>query len=87
MPNEGFHTVTVREETYSILKDYSKRSDLSIPETIHSLLRGLDGIRGLKFYVEYICLNCGHRPSTLTEVCPICKGTVCVRYVVKSSAR
>jgi rubrerythrin len=80
----GYHCVTLRNETFSILERLSRTLEKSIPEIIHLAVTDRKVIHGVVFRSEDICLNCGYRPAVKSEKCPICNGTVITRYVKAS---
>jgi DNA-directed RNA polymerase subunit RPC12/RpoP len=87
MPSESYHSVSVRDETYCILTELSKNLKRSIPETIHSVVKGGKFMFGILFYPENICLACGKTVNYLaldvrrSDRCPFCAGQVITRYV------
>lgn len=86
MPSDGHHSITIGEETYCMLSDLSKNLKRTIPETIHSLVKGGKFMFGVLFYPENICLACGkivdYSDVRSSERCPFCAGgPVITRYV------
>jgi predicted RNA-binding Zn-ribbon protein involved in translation (DUF1610 family) len=86
MPNEHYHSITLGDETYCILKELSKNLKRSIPETIHSVVKGGKFMFGVLFYPENICLACGkivdYSDVRTSAHCPLCGvGPVITRYV------
>jgi rRNA maturation endonuclease Nob1 len=81
------HSISLGDETYSILSELSKNLKKSIPETIHAIATGNKIVHGVLFTEEHICLNCSHRPSYSIDKCPSCGGPVITRYVKSETRR
>lgn len=84
MPKETYRNVTLKDETYFLLKEISKNQNRSVSQTIHSLVTGEKYPQepgSLNFRSEWVCLDCGHRSSDPSDKCPICKGPILARYI------
>lgn len=90
MPKGDYHSVTLKPEIYSALKQLSRNTSKSMAETIGSLVTGTTIIHGVRFAdlftEEQICLNCGCRPGSKVGKCPGCGSadSVITRYVKSS---
>jgi len=88
---EGYHSVTLNQETYSILNELSKNLKKSIPEIIHSVVTGRQFVHGILFDAQNVCLTCGrivdYCAERNTDRCPFCDGGPVVTRYVKVETR
>jgi predicted RNA-binding Zn-ribbon protein involved in translation (DUF1610 family) len=91
MVKEGYHSITLGDETYGILTELSKNLKRSIPETIHSIVKGGRFMFGVLFYPENICVACGktvgYSDVRSSNQCPFCRGHSVITRYVKQEAR
>lgn len=91
MAKEGYHSVTLADETFSILTELSKNANKSIPKIIDAIVTGHHFIHGILFHAETVCLSCGHVLDYCAErsaiKCPFCNSDVVVTRYVKVETR
>jgi len=82
---EGYHSVTLKPETFSILEGLSKNLGQKIPDTIHSIVTGKKFVFGILYRPEYVCVTCSrvidYCADRTVDKCPFCNGPVNMRYV------
>jgi hypothetical protein len=87
MAREGYHSVTVKHETFLILENLSRDLGRSVPYVVDSMVRGRKFVFGVPYRPEYVCVACSRviyclpDSDKIVDKCPVCHGTLNMRYV------